>query len=230
MFEDHLKLGSCLHIDRPFESVRTHWYDGLHVLLLDNNVDVIFMLNDKNNVIVESNCYFNDQDGVTMKLLKTFLLGTSDGLHEGSPGGFPIRKSISSIVFARESFREQLIEAFQLLFRIENFAKCIRLLNEVFVCCISRDDDKNVILSVSAEPNEGEMIKISFSFENLLAENWNFTTVPSEVKVEIVSTEEEFHEREKDLTSVTKLMMASSIASDPFLLKRVCDFVMEDKK
>ncbi len=228
ILEDYLKLDSSLQTGCPFESVKTDWTNYLHFLLLDNDVDVVFILNDDNNAVVDTRCFFNEDDGLSMKLLKTLLLGTTSCLNQESFGEFPIRKSISSIIHARENFREQMIEAFQLLFRIENFAKCIRLLDNVFSCRIDSGDNGNVVLLVSANPEEGEMIQTSFSFENILAENWIFTTVPSDVKIEIVSTDEEFHEREKILTSKTRRMIASSIANDPFLLKKVCDFVLEN--
>ena len=195
--------------------------------LLDGAAEVAMQLSldDESSKHIELGCFIRD-GGASMKLLQAFLLGNIDNHTGNNLGPFPLRSSLSSMIHQNDSREDSFIEASQLFLRIDTLARCVRMLETECFCTIDSYDDKHITLAISIH-NEGEIIQIAFSFKDLLANDWNVTTMPSNVDVEIVSKEKDLDFLANQLQEKARNMISTSSPRDPILLRRICDNIME---
>jgi hypothetical protein len=111
-------------------------------------------------------------------------------------------------------------------FRIDTLVRSVRDLETDGFCTVNETNGGDVILSVSMS-HEGTVVQIRFTFEKLLRGDWPVTTIPSDVKVSIVLAGRGTHPLRGRLEEVARSTLVASRASDPLLLRRVCDGVME---
>ena len=193
---------------------------------LDGDAEVALkMSDDDKSKSVELGCFFKD-GGASVKLLQALLLGNIDTNIGENPGPFPLRDSLLSIIFHNSSRDEIFIQATELFFKIDTVARSVRKLELDSICVVNSDSNGNVTLSISMS-HEGVVVQITFFFDNMLLVDWSVTTVPKDVQVAILSTENDLTLLAGQLQEQAQCMLAESTMSDPVLLIRICDRIME---
>jgi hypothetical protein len=117
------------------------------------------------------------------------------------------------------------MDASGLYFRIDLLLKSVRSLETKFLCHVDSEPNGSVYLSFSAHA-DGDIIKVNFEFESLLTEEWNVTTVPNDVKVDVISAEHDWDHLSEILERKAKYTLYSASSIDHTLLQRIVNGVI----
>jgi hypothetical protein len=159
--------------------------------------------------------------GSASKLLRAIFLGSFDSMDEEI---LPIRNSILSPLLETQDLQKDLCETSHLFLRIDSLCKSVKSLESEFLCSLDSECDK-VHLSFSNH-QKGEVIKVDFEYESMLAETWDATTVPNDVKVSVVSPEDDRDGLSNYLQQKARAILSSASRADPSLLHRIVNHVM----
>merc|ERR1719401_673489 len=198
--------------------------------LLDDSAEIVVTKiatlcgDDQDSKLMELGCFFKG-GGAAMKLLQGILLGSIDMQVEETAGPFPLRESLSSMIFQHESRYQSFLQMTHLFSRIDALVRSVRNLETKSFCTVKGTGNGDATLSVSMH-HEGTVVQIRFWFCNLTSKDWRVTIVPNDVKVFIISTQRGFRERGYQLQDQAQSILAES-HSDPILLRRICATVME---
>mmetsp|Transcript_14018 Transcript_14018/g.25300 ORF Transcript_14018/g.25300 Transcript_14018/m.25300 type:complete len:1244 (+) Transcript_14018:189-3920(+) len=175
---------------------------------------------------MELGCFIKD-GGVAIKLLQAILLGNMETKVNETLGPFPLRESLSSMILQNESREESFLQMTHLFSRIDALVRSVRDLETNGFITVNETVDGDVTVTVSMH-HEGTVVQTGFLFGNLLGKDWHATTTPSDVKVSIVSAERDLCVLGNQLQEKAQSILAGSSSSDPILLRRICDTVMEN--
>ncbi len=198
--------------------------------LLDGSAEIAMKIaldEDEGIKLMELGCFVKD-GGPTIKLLQAILLGNIDVKVDQSLGPFPLRESLAMIL-QNEGREELFLQMTHLFSKINALLLSVRELEANAFCTVnSSSNNGHVIFSVSLD-HGGIVVQIGFMFGKLLAEDWIATTIPNDVNVFIISSGRDFSFLVNQLRVKAQCMLeAGSNSSDPILLRRICDKVMED--
>ncbi|KAL7539958.1 hypothetical protein ACHAXR_009763 [Thalassiosira sp. AJA248-18] len=205
----------------------------LAIYLLGGSAEIIVKIDEdediattstSNKPMMELGCFIRD-GGAAIKLLQGFLLGNIGRNLEESLGPFPLRESLSTRILECKDRGEAFLELSHLFSRIDALVRSVRELETNGICTVNDSADGDVVLSISMS-HECTVVRIGFSFRQLVGKDWHVTTTPSHVKVSIVSTERDLSLLENQLQEQAHHLLIGSRSSDPILLRRICGKVM----
>ncbi|KAL3782574.1 hypothetical protein HJC23_005277 [Cyclotella cryptica] len=205
----------------PFEPFNGSDFD---FSLLDGSAEVTITI-DVMSDEVEAIGFSIKDGGASIKLLQAIFMGSIDSGVSETIGPFPIRNSVSSLILRAQSASEIFMDASGLLFRIDLLLKSVRSLETEFLCHIDSEPNGNVSLSFSAH-QYGDIIKVHFTFESLLTDEWNVTTVPNDVNVSIISAEHDWDHLSTILEEKAKGSLYSASPIDHTILEKIVNRVM----
>ena len=210
------EIRSSIHRLEPFDAA-----SGFNIPLLDRAAEVTIEIDGER--IIEIGFSIKGE-GISIQLLQALLLGQIDTATDISYP-IPIRKSLSSRLMDNQCLKSAFRDAFTLLSRVDSLVACVKSLETEFMCTMSSEANGDVTIAFSAHQG-GRVIKVGFVFESLLASTWHVATVPADVKVSIVSAENDQDNISESLQQKAYTILKSAGASDPILLKRVVFGVM----
>lgn len=188
-------------------------------------------LDDETLENIKIGCFFKDDGGVSVKLLKAVLLGYTELDPDQGHGPFLIRNSLQSIIrpsYLNKSMpsglRELFFDATQILFKIDTLVRTVRMLeceNMLTFDCYQGDVTLSTYLTF-----DDNVIRIEFLFRNLLLHSWNFTTIPDDVTVTMAQGENNANTTGLSQLKEQARHMLKAEYRDPSLLRRICDEVM----
>jgi len=243
IFEKHLEMERTGHIPSLLGEIQASIVPAPSTLngsdftysLLDGSAEIVltkistlYKIDEDEGVpsrkSMELGCFLKG-GGAAMKLLRGILLGSIKVQTEETAGPFLLRESLSSMIFQDESEYPSFLQMTHMFSRIDTLVRTVRDLETKGFCAVKDTANGDATLSIAMH-HEGTVVQIRFWFCNLTGKDWHFTTVPRDVKVFIVSTDQRRLIRGNQLQEQAQSMLADSHC-DPILLRRICENVME---
>ena len=195
--------------------------------LLGDSAEVHFTFGDisASEPVEQLRCHIRD-GGASIKLLQALLLGNIDAYESSGP--FPLRESLTTCILQQDGLDDQILLMSFLFSRIDALVRSVRELETNSFCKViqSPKSGDDVILSISMS-HEGTVIQFWFLFEKLSSKDWQVKTVPSDVKVSIVSTTQDMSALGSQLQDNAQHILAGSSSSDPILMRTICGQVLK---
>ena len=195
--------------------------------LLGDSAEVHFTFGDisASKPVEQLRCHIRD-GGASIKLLQALLLGNIDAYESSGP--FPLRESLTTCILQQDGLDDQILLMSFLFSRIDALVRSVRELETNSFCKViqSPKSGDDVILSISMS-HEGTVIQFWFLFEKLSSKDWQVKTVPSDVKVSIVSTTQDMSALGSQLQDNAQHILAGSSSSDPILMRTICGQVLK---
>ena len=232
----HQLLCSCLELEQNFpigelsEDIRKSITSSLELfsisssgshsnfLLLDGSGDLTVEIDGE---MIKTVGFSAKEGGPTIEFLQAIFLGRMDIASDEAFYPAPIRDCVKSSLTHHDIF----VDSSCLLSRIDSLLKAVKRLEKEFLCSVDLAQNESVELSFSTQQS-GEVIKVVFVFESLLSDTWSVTTVPSIVKVSIISTENDRSQLSNLLEIKSNDMLKFASHSDPTLLQRIVNVTL----
>ena len=218
---------------------------GFTYSLLDGAAEIVMKIplddedvdgnSNSDSMSIELGCFIKD-GGASIQLLQAILLGSLEMKVDESLGPFQLRQSLSKIILENDSREDLFLQMSHIISRIDALVRSVRELETSQGFCsvkTTANGDVSLSISMSLEGHEGTVVQIVFLFVNLLGNDWCVTTVPSNIKVSIVSSaerEDNLSLLKSQLQETAQSMLGGSSSSknvDPILLRRICGRLFE---